>query len=75
MEHYTLHILKQLEDESKTDFYSPLEVHNASQALGMSFWGLSEKRKAILTTIYHYKEGWIDEDKLEEKLTKIIKLR
>ena len=55
-----------------TDFYSVEELISAEQGLGMSLSNCIEKRKAILITIYQFREGWIDEDKLEEKLTKII---
>jgi hypothetical protein len=56
-----------------TDFYTEEQIVSAQSYWGMSFSNCTEKRKAILTTIYHYKEGWIDEDGLEKKLTKIIK--
>jgi hypothetical protein len=56
-----------------TDFYTEEQLVSAESYWGMSFYDCTEKRKAILTTIYHFKEGWIDEDGLEKTLTKIIK--
>jgi len=58
-----------------TDFYKKMQLEIAESALGLSFSNYTEKRKAILTTIHRYKEGWINECELEKKLTKIIKSR
>jgi hypothetical protein len=57
------------------DFYTPMQLEIAEAALGLSFSNYTEKRKAILTTIHRYREGWIDENELEKKLSKIIKSR
>ena len=56
-----------------TDFYTEDELNYAQKHLGISFANFSKKRKNILVTLVHYQEGWINEDKFEEKLTKIIK--
>lgn len=55
-----------------TDFYSENELNMAQEQLGMSFLNFSEKKKAIITTIYQYNQGWMDEHDLDSLLTRII---
>jgi len=49
------------------------EIKYASEHFGFDISKRSIKQQKMLVSIYYYKEGWIDEDKLEQKLSEIFK--
>ena len=49
------------------------EIEMAGQHYGMDMSRLPVRQQQILTVIYFYREGWIDEKSLEDKLEKIFK--
>jgi hypothetical protein len=52
---------------------SDIELKNASNYFGFDISKRNIKQQKMLVSIYHYREGWIDEDKLEQELSKIFK--
>ncbi len=49
------------------------EIKSASNYFGFDVSKRNIKQQKIFVSMYHYIEGWIDEDKLEQELSKIFK--
>jgi len=49
------------------------ELESASRYFGFDISKRNIRQQKILITVYHYGEGWIDEEGLERKLSDIFK--
>ena len=55
--------------------YSKEQIEAAEYYFGHNMKYYSERKRNMMVTYYHYREGWINEDTLDEILLKIYKTK
>lgn len=53
--------------------FTEQEILNAGKHYGLDIMKLPHRRRRMLTVMYHYSQGWIDEADLEKKMRIIFR--